>query len=363
MDKDKLKEVIGIVSKKLKEYGDIYRKNELALRTQLINPILASLGWDIEDPSEVMLEDKNEEGSADYCLIKNKEKVLFIEAKNLSQDIEEYKHMSQLAKYAVSKGVDFGLLSNGKRWLLLRTYEKNTNLADRRLWVVDILDDDIEKVVLRLKNISKDNINNLNSLIKKQDLLSETWQTIISSPESLIKPISGIIKRQMLDDNNEFSDEEIEEFTQMKVIELTKGESRELHFDEDDEDQFQKPTADMHEAGRKARDTRRNRPTAMQIRNFSKDIRFSKDILIETANYLISKGLLSKSKIPVSSGSRRYIINFKSKHPDGRPFVNPTQLSSGYWIEINNSTPRSIELAKMLLKEAGLSESELRLQY
>ncbi|MBI2652980.1 type I restriction enzyme HsdR N-terminal domain-containing protein, partial [Candidatus Woesearchaeota archaeon] len=167
MDRDKLKQTIEIASKKLKDYQSIYLKNEPAVRTQLINPILASLGWNIEDPSEVMIEDKNEEGRADYSLTKNNEKVLFIESKNLAEDVESYKNMSQLAKYAVSEGVDFGLLSNGKKWLLLRTYEKNTNLADRKLWVVDVLDEDIEKVVLRLKNISKENINNLNSLIKK----------------------------------------------------------------------------------------------------------------------------------------------------------------------------------------------------
>ena len=48
MDRDKLKQTIEIASKKLKDYQSIYLKNEPAVRTQLINPILASLGWNIE---------------------------------------------------------------------------------------------------------------------------------------------------------------------------------------------------------------------------------------------------------------------------------------------------------------------------
>ena len=239
---------------------------------------MSVLGGQSKDPSEVMIEDKNEEGRADYSLTKNDEKVLFIESKNLAEDVESYKNMSQLAKYAVSEGVDFGLLSNGKKWLLLRTYEKNTNLADRKLWVVD-LDEDIEKVVLRLKNISKENISNLNSLIKKQDLLSETWQTIISSPESLIKPISKVIKQQILDNNNEFSDEEIEEFTHMKLIELTKGEVS-TTFNEDSNFESEDLETQQYESYDKL-------PTKIVIRNFSRSIGSFIDILVETANYSI----------------------------------------------------------------------------
>lgn len=353
MDRDKLKQTIEIASKKLKDYQSIYLKNETAVRTQLINPILASLGWNIEDPSEVMLEDKNEEGSADYSLIKNDEKVLFIEAKNLAEDIESYKNMSQLAKYAVSKGVDFGLLSNGKKWLLLRTYEKNTNLADRKLWVVDVLDEDIEKVVLRLKNISKENINNLNSLIKKQDLLSETWQTIISSPESLIKPISKIIKQQILDNNNDFSDEEIEEFTHMKLIELTKGKVS-TTFNEDSNFESEDLETQPYESYDKS-------PTKIVIRNFSRNIGSFIDILVETANYLMDNRLLDKSRIPVSSGYKRFIINIKPVHNDGKHFTAPAKLNCGYWVETHNSGQKSIEYAKRLLRAAGIPESELKL--
>lgn len=356
MEKEKIKQSIETASKKLTDYNDIYQKNETAVRSQIINPILTSLGWDIEEPSEVMLEDRNEEGRADYSLIKNKEKLLFIEAKSLSEDIESYKNISQLAKYAVSKGVDFGLLSNGRKWLLLRSYEKNTDLADRKLWIIDIIDDDIEKSMLRLKSISKDNIHNLNSLIEKQDLLSETWQTLISSPESLVEPISKIVKQQILNDSANFSDEEIKEFVHMKLIELTNRgvgiASPNEYVDFESERIETSPDTRIFE----------RRPTKLTIRNFSKDLRSFGDILVETANYLIDNRLLDRSKIPIYSGYKRYIINTKPLHNNGEPFRVPAKLNSGYYVETHNSALRHIELAKRLLKEAGLSEKELKLQ-
>lgn len=355
MDKDKLMKAIEVASKRLTDYNYIYLKNETAVRSQIINPILTSLGWNIEDPSEVMLEDKNEEGSADYSLINNKEKLLFIEAKNLSQDIESYKNISQLAKYAVSKGVDFGLLSNGRKWLLLRSYEKNTDLADRKLWIIDVIDDDIEKSMLRLKSISKDNIHNLNSLIEKQDLLSETWQTVISSPESLVEPISKIVRQQILNDSSNFSDEDIREFVHMKLIELTNrgvGTASQNGYVDFESEIMEIPS-----------DTRifDRRPTKLTIRNFSKDLRSFGEILVETANYLIDNRLLDRSKIPIYSGYKRYIINTKPFHNNGEPFRVPAKLNCGYYVETHNSGQKSIEYAKRLLREAGLSEKELKL--
>lgn len=354
MDKDKLKQTVDTTSKKLKEYNELYLKNETALRNQIINPILTSLGWNIEDPEDVRVEEKTTDREfADYTLIKDKRRVLFIEAKNLSGDIELYEQMKQLAKYAFSEGVSFGLLTNGKKWLLLRSYEEDKSLADRKLWVVDIIDDDIEKVILRLKSISKENIHNLNSLIKKQDLLSVTWQTIVSSPESLVKPVSEIIKQQISGDDEKFSNEEIEEFVHMKLIELTKGEVS-TTFNEDSNFESEDLETQQYESYDKL-------PTKIVIRNFSRNIGSFIDILVETANYLMDNKLLDKSRIPVSSGYKRFIINIKPVHNDGKHFTAPAKLNCGYWVETHNSGQKSIEYAKRLLRAAGIPESELKL--
>lgn len=356
MEKEFLKKEIEISNKKIKKYQELYLKNETAVRNQIINPILKALGWNIEDPGEVIPEETTEDGNADYSLTKDSERLLFIEAKNMSKDVEAYQYLQQLAKYSVSEGVDFGLLTNGKKWLLLRTYETNTRISDRKLWVVDILEDDMEKIILRLKSISKENIDNLNLLIRKQDLLSETWQTILSSPETLVKPISKIIKKQILDNDNKFSDEEVEEFTMMKLIQLTKNKEQLPQQSHEKYKESQKNTSI-----RRGSQTARKKPTKIIIRDFSKDIRSFKDVLVETANYLMDNKLLAETKIPISSGYKRYILNKTPNHQNGEHFTAPERLHCRYFVETHNSAQKHIEYAKRLLKESSISENDLKI--
>jgi len=63
----------------------------MAVRSQIINPILRGLGWDVENPEEVQPNVSTEEGIPDYSLLKGDKKVLFIEAKKL-QILDEIWH-------------------------------------------------------------------------------------------------------------------------------------------------------------------------------------------------------------------------------------------------------------------------------
>ncbi|MFQ6135428.1 MAG: restriction endonuclease, partial [Nitrososphaerales archaeon] len=94
-----LNESLDIVGDGLKKYRSIYEQNEMAVRDQIVNPILRGLGWNPEDPEEVQPNISTEEGVPDYSLIKNGKKVLFIEAKKLSVDIKQREVIRQLAKY------------------------------------------------------------------------------------------------------------------------------------------------------------------------------------------------------------------------------------------------------------------------
>jgi predicted type IV restriction endonuclease len=42
--------------RKLNMYRDLYSQNEAAVKLQIINPLLRMLGWDLEDPKQVIPE-------------------------------------------------------------------------------------------------------------------------------------------------------------------------------------------------------------------------------------------------------------------------------------------------------------------
>jgi predicted type IV restriction endonuclease len=72
----------------------------------------------------------------DYTLIKEGKTTLIVEAKNLSADLKNKKIINQLAFYCFNSGIDFGVLSNGVKWLLFKTFENNPK--DRIVWQVDL---------------------------------------------------------------------------------------------------------------------------------------------------------------------------------------------------------------------------------
>lgn len=104
-----LKETLEMVVERMRKYRSLYQQNEMAVRDQLVNPILRSLGWNPENPEEVQPNIPTEEGVPDYSLMKNGNAVLFIEAKKLSVDVEQRGAIRQLAKYCFGEGMKYGV--------------------------------------------------------------------------------------------------------------------------------------------------------------------------------------------------------------------------------------------------------------
>ena len=134
-------------------------------------------------PERIYMRPNDEEGVPDYSLVKNDKKMLFVEAKKLSIDIEQRGIMQQLAKYCFGEGMKYGVLTNGGVWMLVRSFEEGTTLAERVVWKVDIENDDLLGVVRRFNAISKDNVENIEGLVKKIQILDEVWRSLLDEPK------------------------------------------------------------------------------------------------------------------------------------------------------------------------------------
>ena len=84
-----------------------------------------------------------------------------------------------------------------------------------------------------------------------------------------------------------------------------------------------------------------------------------RDILVETANWLIRQGKLTKCPIKIKRG-KNYIINKEPKHRDGRDFYAPKKLEKGFWMYTNYNKENCIKYAKKLLQKYGFSSDFLR---
>lgn len=338
-------DIIQTVIERIKKHRPFYEQSEMAVRDQIVNPILRGLGWDSENPDEIQPNVSSEEGVPDYSLLKGSKKVLFIEAKKLSIDIEKREVIRQLANYCFGEGMKYGVLTNGSIWVLFRAFQEGTTLAERVVWKTDIENDDITAIIRRLNTISKDNIEDIETLIKKLQILDEIWQSLLDEPKDLVKgfiPVFDNLIREGYPDY-EFELSEIEDFIKERVKDL---------ISPTEEVVIEPETTTWKGAYQRE----------MKIGTDTYEIRNSYHILINTAEWLLRKGKLKRDDCPIPSGYRRYLISTQPKHRYGDDFRAPRKLSNGLYIETHYSTANCINKARLLLERYGYHGDILSMQ-
>ena len=178
-----LKEIMETVIVRMKKHRSLYERNEMAVRSQIVDSILRSLGWNIENPEEVQPNVSTEEGIPDYSLFKGDKKLLFIETKKLSIDIEQKEVIGQIAKYCFGEGVKYGVLTNGAIWILFRAFQEGIPMTERIVWKIDVENDEIAATIRRLNTISKENVTEIEKLVKKLQILDEIWHSLLPGTE------------------------------------------------------------------------------------------------------------------------------------------------------------------------------------
>jgi hypothetical protein len=341
-----LNEVLVKITKKIKKFRSLYEQNEMAVRDQIINPILRNLGWDIENPEEVQPNISIDEGVPDYSLLKNGKIILFVEAKKLGIDIEQREIIRQLAKYSFSEGTKYGVLTNGTIWVLIRSFEEGTTLTERIVWKIDLENEELPAVFRKIITISKTNIEHIETLVKKSQILDEIWQSFLDEPGEMIKGLIPVVKSIIIQGypTYQFEDTEIEDLLKERIKEIVSGKDGE-------EIPIEAAVESLWRGGN---------PRKMKLKGEIVELRNSYEILINTANWLIKNGKLKSSDCPIGiGGGKRNLVNKEPIHKYGDSFRAPKKLSNGLWIETHYSTASSINYAKRLLEKFGVSSDTL----
>jgi len=139
-------------------------------KAALIDPLLAALGWDVEDIDEVSREyrRKSQDNPVDYALFMLRSPRLFVEAKGLEKDLSDRKWISQVLGYATVVGVEWCVLTNGDEYRLYNAHAP-VDVEQKLFRVVRISDSDQAEYILEtLELLSKEKMgdNLLNVLWK-----------------------------------------------------------------------------------------------------------------------------------------------------------------------------------------------------
>ncbi len=93
-------------------------------KTVLIEPVLRSLGWDVEDLDEVRHEYRRKAGDnpVDYALFLLRTPRLFVEAKALGENLADHKWANQFIGYAGVAGVEWVAVTDGNEWRIYNAH-------------------------------------------------------------------------------------------------------------------------------------------------------------------------------------------------------------------------------------------------
>ncbi|AIF69785.1 hypothetical protein PAP_06965 [Palaeococcus pacificus DY20341] len=171
--------VISNILEKVKNHRKLYDANEEAVKQHLIGEIFEVLGWEWQNPNEVRPEERTEDGRADYALVLGGKVISFVEAKNLSVKIlKNEKPLRQLGKYCFSRGVTYGILTNGLQWIVIKAFEEGSTLKDRILFLVDLEKEPPKRSALKLSLLSKSRIKELERLAKLLQYFEESFRAL-----------------------------------------------------------------------------------------------------------------------------------------------------------------------------------------
>ena len=192
MDKQLVEFVEGVKSNK--QLGSF---DEAATKQAIVSRLLFLLGWDIFNVDEVNANLANETQQADYALnIKNTPKV-FLKVVRPKEALDRYQE--KVFEYAVKKGVEFAVLTNGVAWWFYFSANKGSALQKRFL-AMDFLKQNAREIEEQLSAfLKRDEISKGSSLKGAKDVLDkrqqkaipEAWGRILSEPHAtLVKLIA-----------------------------------------------------------------------------------------------------------------------------------------------------------------------------
>lgn len=128
---DRIIKVVKEIKERVKKYSEMLKRNEMLVRYILVDPLLRALGWNLEDPEEVLPEDVLEEGKPDYTLRLDGKSIAFLEVKSLGNITEEV--VREKLKYSFEKGVRYTIITDGDLWLIYDAFKSDVEWRERKV--------------------------------------------------------------------------------------------------------------------------------------------------------------------------------------------------------------------------------------
>ena len=341
--------------KEIKNDPNISTLNEAQAKRSVIERILEFLGWDIYNYNEVKLEHGVGTRRVDYALRITGANEVFIEAKKPGEELEN--HQEQLLDYSFKEGVDLAILTNGIAWWFYLPLKKGV-WKNRKFYTIDILVQETEVIVKKFGCfLSRENVASGEAVRQAESILERSQRDKIIK-ERLPEAWNKVIKNAVSPDS--------------LLVDLLAETAEEVCGFKLENDEILGFIRSHHEKWLLSLEGPIIPPPPpppgrwMSIDNEIYELKYIKEILVNTANWLIDKGHLKHADCPIKISPRaktRFLINSTPTHLTGGKFIGEEKLKNGLYIETHVNTKQTIEYAKKLLKKYGYDPEILKIEY
>ena len=139
----------------------------------LIEPMLKTLGWDIEDFDEVRREYRpmSADNPVDYVLLSKKSPKLYVEAKGLGEKLSDRKWSNQIMGYAAMAGVEWVILTDGNEYKIFNAHAAMP--IDEKLFRETRVTGDSQLAIDTFQLLTKVNVENR--------YIDESWKLFVAN--------------------------------------------------------------------------------------------------------------------------------------------------------------------------------------
>lgn len=311
---DDLVGVIATLQGRIEQHRPALSQSEALTRYALIDPLLRALGWDTADPALVTPEYTVGNGRADYALLGGGDKPqAFIEAKRLDETLESPRNVDQIFTYALTQRVKYAGLTDGNRWILDDVSDFSGR--ERRKLSVSLSGEPAHQLALKLLLLWRPNLATGEPVAAGEPILAAVDPVPAVLPANPTPAAMVVNPQPPVPAGDDWVD-----------VSLYTPERRDSP----------KPMAILFPGERE------------------KPIQSWRQVLRETAEWLIRTNQLTADKCPVLRGTTTCVVNTASQHANGTDFGNPSQLSNGLYMNQRRGNVEVSESTKALLRRFGV---------
>ena len=320
--------LVALLRNRIQEHRSAFRANEALTRYALIDPLLRALGWNTEDPAQVVPEysiPSKLANSADYALFTEESRArgvpeVVVEAKKLGLALTDA--AEQAVNYCAVDGFEYFVVTDGDDWQLFGTRRRG-NLDAKRIVQFHVCSDptaDVCRKALTLwRQGFEDAVVNVAPAHPVGDVTpnastSGAVPTTPPAPKKVLQSPASAIP---------------------------------------DQDPWRSLATFVPQSGTKPVELRLPTGAVVGISSW-------KDLMIEVTKSLIASGVLSATSEPLRVG-RRYVLNTQPKHPDGSDFADPRVVGELH-LETKYSAVDAVRHTRSIATHAGADAGEFAIR-